>query len=289
MQTVEPIEIHDELNKEIIRRQLESILEDPLFSRSQILKRFLYFIVEETLQDRTNCLKEYTIGVKVLNKPASFNPQSTSIVRIHAVRLRKALDNYYINRGVNDLVRISLPSGHYFPVFMKIEANKNNLAANRTSLEKGNSPVVHPSLVVAVMPFYINHENDGLKQFTDGLGALLANGLMETGAASVISYYSTRRMAEQYLDIREIAKKVSAKFIFTGDVQALKENIRISVQLVKAENGFLEWFQAIELKYSSEKIFELQNRAILKLMSSVVEKTGSLLESEARKNMMAVA
>jgi len=289
MQTVVPIEIHDELNKEIIRRQLESILEDPLFSRSQILKRFLHFIVEETLQDRTNCLKEYTIGVKVLNKPANFNPQSTSIVRIHAVRLRKALDNYYINRGGNDLVRISLPTGHYFPVFIKIESNKNNLPAGRTSLDKGNSPVVHPSLVVAVMPFYINHENDGLKQFTDGLGALLANGLMKTGTASVISYFSTRRMAEQYPDIREIAKKVAAKFIFTGDVQALKGKIRISVQLVKAENGFLEWFQAIELKYSEEKIFDLQNLAILKLMSSVVDKTGNLLDSEARKNMMAVA
>jgi len=289
MQTVVPIEITDELNKEIIRRQLESILEDPLFSRSQILKRFLHFIVEETLQDRTNCLKEYTIGVKVLNKPSNFNPQSTSIVRIHAVRLRKALDNYYINRGINDLVRIFLPTGHYFPVFKKIESIKNNLPVNPSSLDKGNSPVVHPSLVVAVMPFYINHENEGLKLFTDGLGALLANGLMETGTASVISYFSTRRMAEQYLDIREIAKRVSAKFIFTGDVQALKGNIRISVQLVKAENGFLEWFQAIELKYAEEKIFDLQNRAILKLMTSVVEKTSTLLESEARKSMMAVA
>jgi len=282
-------EITQKLNKEAIRRQLKCILEDSLFSRSQILKRFLHFIVEETLHERTNCLKEYTIGVKVLNKPANFNPQSTSIVRIHAVRLRKALDNYYINRGVNDQVRISLPSGHYFPVFMKIESNKNILQVNPSSLVKGNSPVIHPSLVVAVMPFYINHDNEGMKQFTDGLGALLANGLMETGTASVISYFSTRRLAEQYLDIREIAKRVSAKFIFTGDVQALKGNVRISVQLVKAENGFLEWFQTIELKYSEEKIFDLQNRAILKLMSSVVEKTRSLLESEARKAMMAVA
>jgi TolB-like protein len=285
MPAVETIEIQNELNRESIRLQLKKILEDPLFARSHILQRFLQFIVEETLNDRTNCLKEYTIGVKVLNKPSSFNPQSTSIVRIHAVRLRKALDNYYINRGVNDQVRITLPAGHYFPVFIKIDTAKAKVSRRKENLV----PAVHPTMTVAVMPFYISHENDQMKQFTDGLGALLANALMESGTASVISYFSTRRMAEQYIDIREIAKRVSARYLFTGDVQVLKGNIRISVQLVKAETGFLEWFQALESKYSPERFFNLQHLLIQKLMSSVVDKTSAMLESENRKSMVAVA
>ena len=289
MPAAKTIEIQNELNSESIRRQLKKILEDPLFSRSHILQRFLQFIVEETLNNRTNCLKEYTIGVKVLDKPSSFNPQSTSIVRIHAVRLRKALDNYYINRGVNDEVRITLPAGHYFPVFMKTEAVKPASKINVARRKESQNNAIHPSMVVAVMPFYISHENDQMKQFTDGLGALLANALMESGTASVISYFSTRRMAEQYIDIREIAKRVSAKYLFTGDVQVLKGKIRISVQLVKAENGFLEWFQALESKYSQEKFFDLQHLLIQKLMTSVVDKTSAMLESENRKSMVAVA
>jgi TolB-like protein len=281
MLAVEPFEILDEINRNAIQHHLHRILEDPLFSRSRILQRFLRFIVEETLQDRTNCLKEYTIGIKVLDKPSSFNPQSTSIVRIHAVRLRKALDSYYVDRGVNEQIRISLPPGHYIPVFMKTELKK--------SVPKVNSPAPSSSPVVAVMPFYINNEPEYLRQFTDGMGALLANSLMETGTASVISYFSTRRMAEQYLDIREIAKRVAAKYIFTGDVQVLQGKVRISVQLVKAENGFLEWFQSLDVKFSKEKVFELQRQVINKLMVSVVEKTASLKESENRKSMMAVA
>ena len=289
MPTIEIIEIQNELNRESIRCQLNKILGDPLFARSRILQRFLQFIVEETLNDRTNCLKEYTIGVKVLDKPTSFNPQSTSIVRIHAVRLRKALDNYYINRGVNDEVRITLPAGHYFPVFMKTEAVKPASKINVLLTKESQSNTIHPAMVVAVMPFYISPENDQMKQFTDGLGALLANALMESGTASVISYYSTRRMAEQYFDIREIAKRVSAKYLFTGDVQVLKSKIRISVQLVRAENGFLEWFQALESKYSRENFFDLQHLLIQKLMASVVDKTSAMLESENRKSMVAVA
>lgn len=281
MLAVEPFEVLDEVNRDAIRQHLQRILEDPLFSRSRILQRFLRFIVDETLLDRTNCLKEYTIGLKVLDKPSSFNPQTTSIVRIHAVRLRKALESYYSDRGISEQVRISLPPGHYIPVFMKAEKKK--------SPPKVNGPIAAISPVVAVMPFYVSNEPEYLHQFTKGMGALLANALMETGTASVISYFSTRRMAEQYLDIREIARRVSARYIFTGDVQLLQGKIKVSVQLVKAENGFLEWFQSIEAKFSKEKVFELQRQVIDKLMVSVVEKTASLKESENRKSMMAVA
>ncbi len=289
MLAVEHLEIQNELNKVAIRLQLQKILLDPIFSRSHILQRFLKFIVEETLADRTNCLKEYTIGVKVLDKPTDFNPQSTSIVRIHAVRLRKALENYYVNRGGKDEVRITLPAGHYFPVFMKIDGAKSRTRMKSDGRNESQVSNSHPSLVVAVIPFYLSHEGNQLKPFTDGLGALLSNSLMESGTASVISYFSTRRMAEQYLDIRELAKKVDAKYVFTGDVQLLQGKIRISVQLVRAENACLEWFQAIESKFSSEKAFDLQHQLVQQLMTSVVDKTRALQESETRKAMMAVA
>ena len=40
-------------------------------------------------------LKEYTIAVNVLDKPTNFKPQDNSIVRIHAGRLRRALNHFY--------------------------------------------------------------------------------------------------------------------------------------------------------------------------------------------------
>src|SRR4051812_45249797 len=102
-----------------ISNQLERIFLHPDFSKSMILKKFLAYIVHETLIGNSNCLKEYTIAVKVLEKPSNFNPQKNCIVRIHAGRLRTALSNYYDGPETDDPIVIGVPKGKYVPVFME--------------------------------------------------------------------------------------------------------------------------------------------------------------------------
>jgi hypothetical protein len=110
-----------------ILHQLQRIFADQTFAVSDILKRFLSFIVEETLEGRSNQIKEYTIGVNVLNKPHSFNPSQDAIVRIHAGRLRRALGYYYKGAGVADPVRIEMPKGSYLPHFFANEVGATDL------------------------------------------------------------------------------------------------------------------------------------------------------------------
>ena len=110
-----------------ILHQLQRIFADQTFSVSDILKRFLSFIVEETLDGRSNQIKEYTIGVNVLNKPQSFNPSQDAIVRIHAGRLRRALHHYYKNAGSADPIRIEMPKGSYLPYFFTNEVGETDL------------------------------------------------------------------------------------------------------------------------------------------------------------------
>jgi len=104
-----------------IQQQLQRIFADQTFAVSDILKRFLSFIVEESLEGRSNQIKEYTIGVNVLNKPQSFNPSQDAIVRIHAGRLRRALHYYYNGAGTTDTIRIEMPKGSYLPYFVPNE------------------------------------------------------------------------------------------------------------------------------------------------------------------------
>src|SRR4030095_12568052 len=85
-----------------INQQVDRIFTDPQFAGSDILRRFLSFVVSETLSGRAHTIKEYTIGVKVLDKPADFKPQQDAIVRIHAGRLRRALNNYYKKSGAEE-------------------------------------------------------------------------------------------------------------------------------------------------------------------------------------------
>ena len=100
-----------------ILEQVNRIKEDRLFKGSKVLRSFLDHIVSQTLEGRQNQLKEYTIALNVLNKPKDFDPRRDCIVRIHGVRLRKALNDYYQGAGAGDSIRVSLPKGSYIPVF----------------------------------------------------------------------------------------------------------------------------------------------------------------------------
>jgi len=133
-----------------IQEQLERIFADQTFAVSDILKRFLSFIVEETLEGRSNQIKEYTIGVNVLNKPQSFNPSQDAIVRIHAGRLRRALHYYYNGTGVGDAIRIEMPKGSYLPYFISNEAGSIEIhtGMNEAQLNEYQTQAVAEQFVV---------------------------------------------------------------------------------------------------------------------------------------------
>ncbi len=102
---------------EDVRAQLERILASPDFAQSERQKRFLRYIVEETLAERAARLSEYAIGVDVFDRGESFDPQTSSIVRVEASRLRGKLEKYNATGGQHAPCRIVLPRGGYVPIF----------------------------------------------------------------------------------------------------------------------------------------------------------------------------
>jgi hypothetical protein len=58
-------------------------------------------------------LKEYQIGTEVLGRPADFDPQTDSSVRMQVGRLRTKLVEYYNSAGVHDPILVDIPKGRY--------------------------------------------------------------------------------------------------------------------------------------------------------------------------------
>ena len=100
-----------------VRTQLERILASADFAQSERIKSFLKYVVEETLDGRAERLKEYTIATSVFGRDESFDPQTNTIVRVEAGRLRRRLERYHLTDGRGDEVRIDLPKGTYVPLF----------------------------------------------------------------------------------------------------------------------------------------------------------------------------
>src|SRR6188474_407205 len=98
-----------------VRAQVQRMTASEVFPSSPQLATFLMFVVEAVLRGRGERLKGYTIGVEVLRRDVTFDPQIDPIVRVEATRLRRAIERYYAGPGANDAIMIGLPRGGYVP------------------------------------------------------------------------------------------------------------------------------------------------------------------------------
>src|SRR5690606_23913179 len=130
----------------------------------------------------TEGLKEYTIAVSALGKPDDFNPQIDAIVRIHAGRLRRLLNEYYMGIGITDTIKIEVVKGTYVPIFrphlinktkeiVKEESEKNTNTKTTTKTDDNNSVVFSRSkITLAVLPFRNLWQGGEYQFFVDGFG-----------------------------------------------------------------------------------------------------------------------
>src|SRR4051812_29316764 len=102
-----------------VRAALDRIAASEAFRACPQLVAFLRYVVEATLSGRQDRIKGYTIAVEALGRGDDFDPRDDPIVRVEAMRLRRALQRYYANGGSDDAVRIELPLGSYVPVFRR--------------------------------------------------------------------------------------------------------------------------------------------------------------------------
>jgi hypothetical protein len=93
--------------------QVDRVLHSEVLHSSQALRRLLKFLADKAISGEADQLKEYTIGLDVFDKPADYDPRKDATVRLHVLRLRQKLADYYRTEGLNDPVVVTLPKGHF--------------------------------------------------------------------------------------------------------------------------------------------------------------------------------
>jgi hypothetical protein len=99
------------------RAELETLLSSREFTRAPKLAQLLSYLCERLFAGEANQIKEYSIGLEVFHRGASFDQDSDSIVRVEANRLRRRLAEYYAGEGASHSLRITIPVGQYVPRF----------------------------------------------------------------------------------------------------------------------------------------------------------------------------
>ncbi|MGA8089897.1 MAG: malectin domain-containing carbohydrate-binding protein [Terracidiphilus sp.] len=111
------IEAIDSTELEARRAELQALLQSTHFTRAPKLASLLSYLCEKVFADEANQIKEYSIGLEVFHRGASFDQDSDSIVRVEANRLRRRLAEYYAGEGSSHPLRITIPLGQYVPRF----------------------------------------------------------------------------------------------------------------------------------------------------------------------------
>ena len=156
-----------------VREQLELILASPGFRASESLRRLLRYTVEAALAGRGDSLKEYTIGVEALGRPASFDPHLDTIVRFQARKLRERLAAYYAAEGSDARPRIVYRAGSYVPAFAAA------------------ADAAPPVRTVAVLPLINLTADSSAGYFCDGLAEELIDLLCRSEGLRVVARTSS--------------------------------------------------------------------------------------------------
>jgi hypothetical protein len=98
-------------------QQIERLTKSHSLHSSESLCRLLRYLAEHSLDHPGLALKEYQIATEVLGRPAGFDPQSDSTVRVQAGRLRVKLAEYYGHDGLDDPIVVEIPKGSYALTF----------------------------------------------------------------------------------------------------------------------------------------------------------------------------
>jgi hypothetical protein len=106
-----------EVERDVIRQQLERMLGNPLFKNSKRYPTLLRYIVEHTLDGHPGELKERTLGVEVFGREPNYDTNADPVVRTTAGEIRKRIAQYYHEPGHETEIRIDLVPGSYVPEF----------------------------------------------------------------------------------------------------------------------------------------------------------------------------
>lgn len=125
--------------------------------------------------------------------------------------------------------------------------------AEPTSSESPAGPP--PSL--AVLPFAnLGGEAEG-EYFSDGLTEELIATLSALDGLHVVSRTSAFQFKGKTDDVREVGRKLNVASVLEGSVRTSGKRIRVTVQLVDAENGFQRWSERFDREI--EDVFAIQD------------------------------
>ena len=133
--------------------------------------------------------------------------------------------------------------------------------AQQAELPKSSEPATPstdaPELSIAVLPF-VNMSSDPEQEFfSDGISEELLNVLAQFPGLRVAARTSSFQFKGQNQDIGKIAESLNVAHVLEGSVRKSGTKLRITAQLIKADDGFHLWSETYDREL--DDVFAIQD------------------------------
>jgi TolB-like protein/Tfp pilus assembly protein PilF len=125
---------------------------------------------------------------------------------------------------------------------------------------------------IAVLPFLDMSPLKDQEHYSDGIAIEILNGLCKFKKLKVVGRTSSFAFKNKEEDLKSIGQKLNVNNVLEGSVQKQQDQIRISVRLTDASNGYTLFSESYTDEV--ENIFDLQERIAI----DIAEKIESKLE-----------
>ena len=126
---------------------------------------------------------------------------------------------------------------------------------------------------VAVLPFVNMSPDPAQEYFSDGITEEIINAVVKIPGLSVPARTSVFAFRDHRGDIRDIGESLGVAHVLEGSVRSQGQQVRITAQLIKVDDGFHLWSETFDRKL--ENIFDVQEEIATAIADALVGKLGA--------------
>jgi TolB-like protein len=183
-----------------------------------------------------------------------------------------------ISNEFRDLARLSGTASSTRPAPIS-SASASRIATTPSSGSSHSTIRADEGFWVAVLPFKYSGTNPDLAALADGLTDEIVANMSKFSHLRVVARSSTARYAQQAIDVRAVAKELSARYIMEGSIRQAGPKVRIAAQLVDAPSGTSLWAGSYDRPFNSDSILDLLDDVVPRIVATVGDTQGILAHS----------
>ncbi len=139
-----------------------------------------------------------------------------------------------------------------------------------------------PRLSIVVLPLANMSGDPEQDYFVDGVTESLTTDLSRMRSCLVIGRNTAFTYKGKAVDLREIGRELNVRYVLEGSVQRVRDQMRVSVQLIDAESGNHLWAERFDKTLGD--LFRMQDEIVARLANQL---GAELASAEARRSRSA--